>query len=94
MVERGAAQIEDVVALDLEIDVLKAGHLGIVLPPVDEVGQQRPVFGVVRYHQRQKIPRLARLMGEQAADDGVVFTRDRVLLDHELGMVAGQPDGM
>ena len=83
VIHSGAGEVDDMLALDLEIDILEANHLGVVVSEVDKVTDKMPIIKVVGRHERQQISCGLGLV-DTAGDDGKILAADRVLFDHKL----------
>ena len=50
-----SAQIEQIIALDEEIDVLEADELYILIAVIVQIGSDTPMIKIIRNHQRKQV---------------------------------------
>ena len=90
VIDRGAAKIDDILALDLKINVLEADLLTVLVTVIVEIADDVPFAQIVGADEGEQIS-VARMCAViDARGDGIVFFRYLIVFDHEFGIVAGE----
>ena len=87
VVDRSTAKIDDIVALDLKIHVLKADLRSVLVSVIVKVADYAPFSKIVGAKQGQEISVTGVRGIVYARCDGIVFFRYFIVFDHEFGVV-------
>jgi len=91
-VDGGAAEVNDVIALNLKVDILEADLCHIMIAVVMEIADHIPVIKVFRGHQREKMAGADLFRIVDTGSDRVVSARYRIIFHHEFGVVGFKVD--
>ena len=90
VVDRGAAEINDIFALDFKIDVLKTDLCAVLVSVVVEIADHAPATEIVRADEGKEISVACMFGIVYARGDGIIFFRYLIVFDHKFGIVAGK----
>ena len=88
-----AAEVDNIVALNLEIRILKPRVLRVPIPSVKQIADHLPVEHILRRHQRKQVSVVGVLHGGDPRGDAVVSACFFLLFKHKLRVIGRKFDG-